>query len=130
MNNKLLLAIAVILAILGTARLLVTYNAQTGKSSTTNIVKNNLKILIYSKSTCMYCIRAKDLLDKNSIPYQMIDLSNNVDLHQKLAAKTGQNTVPYVFVNDQFVGGFNQLKSMEESGQFYEKLSIHDRSTK
>lgn len=130
MNNKLLLAIAVILAILGTARLLVTYNAQTGKSSTTNIVKNNLKILVYSKSTCMYCIRAKDLLDKNSIPYQMIDLSNNVDLHQKLAAKTGQNTVPYVFVNDQFVGGFNQLKSMEESGQFYEKLSIHDRSTK
>jgi glutaredoxin 3 len=130
MNNKLLLAIAVILAILGTAKLLVTYNAQTGKSSTTNVVKNNLKILIYSKSTCMYCVRAKDLLDKNSIPYQMIDLSNNVDLHQKLAAKTGQNTVPYVFVNDQFVGGFNQLKSMEESGQFYEKLSIHDRSTK
>ena len=130
MNNKLLLAIAVILAILGTAKLLVTYNAQRGKSSTTNVVKNNLKILIYSKSTCMYCIRAKDLLDKNSIPYQMIDLSNNVDLHQKLAAKTGQNTVPYVFVNDQFVGGFNQLKSMEESGQFYEKLSIHDRSTK
>ncbi len=121
MNNKLLLAIAVILAILGTAKLLVTYNAQTSKSNTANIVQNNLKILIYSKSTCMYCVRAKDLLDKKSIPYQVIDLSSNVDLHQKLAAKTGQNTVPYVFVNDQFIGGFSQLKSMEESGQFYEK---------
>lgn len=121
MNNKLLLAMAVILATLGTAKLLVTYNTQTSKSGTTHIVKNNLKILIYTKSTCVYCTRAKDLLDKNSIPYQMIDLSSNVDLHQKLAAKTGQNTVPYVFVNDQFIGGYSQLKSMEESGQFYEK---------
>jgi glutaredoxin 3 len=112
---------AVVLAVLGTAKLLVTYNAETSKSSSTSIIKNNLKILIYSKSTCVYCTRAKDLLDKNSIPYQAIDLNSNVDLHQKLAAKTGQNTVPYVFVNDQFIGGFSQLKSMEESGQFYEK---------
>lgn len=121
MNNKFLLVIAIVLATLGVAKLLVAYNAQTSKTSHINIVKNDLKILIYGKSACMYCIRAKDLLDKNSIPYQMIDLSNNVDLHQKLAAKTGQNTVPYVFVNDQFIGGFSHLKSMEESGQFYEK---------
>ena len=40
-------------------------------------------------------------------------------LHQKMADQTGQNTVPYVYVNGEFIGGYKSLKELEESGKLY-----------
>ena len=81
--------------------------------------RSDLKVLLYTKDTCKYCILAKELLDKNTISYEVIELGNNRDLHQKMADQTGQNTVPYVYVNGEFIGGYKSLKELEESGKLY-----------
>ena len=71
--------------------------------------KENIKILLYTKDGCSYCDMAKELLEENRINHEIVDLSFDLDLQKKLIDKTGQVTVPYVFVNDKFIGGYNNL---------------------
>lgn len=89
-------------------------------SENTKIIKlseKNLSVVIYSKANCIYCSEAKELLEKKQINYKEIELSNNKDLHLKLANQTGQTTVPYIFINNSFIGGFQDLQSLENEGK-------------
>ena len=70
------------------------------------------QIIIYSKVGCSYCINAKALLDQKGIKYESVDLDNNPDLYSKLVNQTGQKTVPYIFINDEFIGGYTDLKNL------------------
>jgi glutaredoxin 3 len=70
------------------------------------------KIVLYTKNGCSYCTMAKDLLDKSDAKYDIIDISNNKDLHLKLANQTNQTTVPYVFIDDKFIGGYTELRKL------------------
>ncbi len=114
--NKIFIILAVLLVIFATIKIYSNYvfqdNAQSIKAS-----ENHLEILIYSKEGCIYCINAKNLLDKKQIKYKLIELSNNRDLHLKLASQTGQNTVPYIFINNNFIGGFQKLQALEDNGE-------------
>jgi glutaredoxin 3 len=62
----------------------------------------------------MYCLKTQNILDKKKIKYQTIDLSNNHNLHMELLQQTGQTTVPYIFINNNFIGGFQDLKNLEQ----------------
>jgi glutaredoxin 3 len=73
-------------------------------------------VLIYSKEGCSYCAMAKSLLDQKNIKYEIIELGNNQDLFTKLVNQTGQKTVPYVFIDDKFIGGYQDLKGLDDSG--------------
>lgn len=77
----------------------------------------DLKVLIYSKHECSYCIKAQELLREKFINYEVIELSNNRDLQIKLAEKTGQTTVPYIYINEQFIGGYEDLRKLSEAGK-------------
>jgi glutaredoxin len=44
-------------------------------------------------------------------------LTNNKYLIIKLVSQTGQNTVPYVFVNDEFIGGYQNLLELDKAGK-------------
>lgn len=71
----------------------------------------NKNILLYVKENCIYCRLAKEFLENKSLQYEIVNLSNNYDLHKKLLDKTGQTTVPYIFVDDKFIGGYSELKN-------------------
>lgn len=64
-------------------------------------------VIIYTIPTCSYCIKAKLLLDKKSIPYKEIIV--NDPIKRQLIKKTGQKTVPQIFINDKFIGGYTDL---------------------
>ena len=76
-----------------------------------------MDIIIYSKSGCIFCIKTKELLEENQLHYKQVELSNNRDLHLKLAKQTGQTTVPYIFVNNEFIGGFQDLQNLIKRGK-------------
>lgn len=82
--------------------------------TTGRIANEDSNIVIYSKNACMYCLKTQNILDKKQIKYQTIDLSNNPNLHMELLQQTGQTTVPYIFINDNFIGGFQDLKNLEQ----------------
>ena len=79
-------------------------------------LRTNIKVLVYSKIGCSYCRLTEELLEKNNIPYEVVELTNNKDLIIKLVKQTKQTTVPYVFVNDEFIGGYSHLHALNESG--------------
>ena len=70
-----------------------------------------MKVLIYTKDNCIWCDRAKILLDSKKISYNEIDLSDDSD-RLKFYEKIGDNvkTVPQVFIDDKRIGGFQDLK--------------------
>mgnify|MGYP001337229343 CR=1 FL=1 len=73
------------------------------------------KIKIYSKSECKYCKYAKKLLDSYNLPFQEINLDDDVkrrDFFIKLNRDKNTkdiNTVPQIFINNEYVGGFSEL---------------------
>ena len=70
-----------------------------------------MKVLIYTKDNCIWCDRAKILLESKKISYNEIDLSDDSE-RLKFYEKIGDNvkTVPQVFIDDKRIGGFQDLK--------------------
>ena len=73
--------------------------------------------MIYSKQPCPYCVRAKAFLKEKGIPFVEIDLSNNFDEIEALKKRTNHMTMPQIFVDDMFVGGYTELVSKFQSGE-------------
>jgi glutaredoxin 3 len=79
--------------------------------------KMDTKIVIYTKPTCPYCIKAKDFFKDTGIKYEEIDVSSNDPLRQKLIEQTGSKTVPLIFINDAYIGGCSDMLEMAEDGR-------------
>src|SRR5690606_30902705 len=69
--------------------------------------------------SCPWSGRAITLLEKHKVDYDFVDLEEPEHEHRAtgLAAETHQNTVPYVYLRGQFIGGFNALSEVERLGQ-------------
>lgn len=74
-------------------------------------------VVIYTTPTCPYCIRAKQLLTRKGQAFEEVDVSGNMELRQELQARTKQRTVPQIFINEQHVGGCDDLHALERNGQ-------------
>ena len=72
-------------------------------------------VKIYTTPSCPYCVRAKMLLNNKGVSFEevsMYDVSS--EERQQLAQKTNNyRTVPQIFINDRFIGGYDQLASLE-----------------
>ncbi len=74
---------------------------------------------IYTSSTCPYCNQAKDLFKKLNLSYEEINLDRDPELRMKLSEENkGWRTVPMIFVNDKFLGGYSDVKALHDNGQF------------
>tara|TARA_B100000965_G_scaffold211811_1_gene176975 strand:- start:445 stop:672 length:228 start_codon:yes stop_codon:yes gene_type:complete len=71
-----------------------------------------LKVEIYTKDFCIWCDRAKGLLNAHSIDFNEIDLSEN-DKRAKFYENIGNNvkTVPQIFIDGQRIGGYQDLRA-------------------
>lgn len=74
-------------------------------------------IRIYTTPYCPYCVRAKQLLRNKQATFDEIDVSNDPEQRQALVALTGQRTVPQIFINDQPIGGCDDLFALERAGR-------------
>ena len=61
-------------------------------------------------------MRAKQLFQRKGIAYEEIDVSLDNDLRLQLVARTKQRTVPQIFINDQHIGGCDDLYALERQG--------------
>lgn len=68
--------------------------------------------IIYSKNPCPYCDRAKMLFKHKGIEYTEINaIEHQAEMTQKVTEATGQPpmTVPQIWLEGQYIGGFTQL---------------------
>ncbi len=85
-----------------------------------------MKAIVWSKTPCPYCDQAKSLLTMRGIEYEERNLTEGTwSKEQLLEAVPNARTVPQIFINNQLVGGFNELrKYLEESTGGYGKGQI------
>lgn len=78
-----------------------------------------MSVILYTKTTCPYCINAKRLLESKGVAYEEILFPNlSDDEKEALSQKTnGYRTVPQIFINDVFIGGFDQLNKLNQEGK-------------
>ncbi|MGE0634014.1 MAG: glutaredoxin 3 [Pseudobdellovibrionaceae bacterium] len=74
-------------------------------------------VKVYTTSFCPYCVAAKNFLKERGISFQEIDLSDKPDELRALKARTGLSTVPQIFFNDKLIGGFTDMRALEEDGK-------------
>ncbi len=77
-----------------------------------------VSVIIYSTLTCPYCVHAKNLLKEKGVQFQEYYIDQDSDKRAEMLAKTnGARTVPQIFINGKHVGGFDDLKLMNQMGQ-------------
>jgi glutaredoxin 3 len=82
------------------------------------------KVEIYTKMTCPYCIRAKRLLaDRRA---EVVEYAVDMGGEKKgemIQRAGGRTTVPQIFINDQHIGGCDDLFELQMSGKLAELLA-------
>ena len=74
--------------------------------------------IIYVTPFCPYCVRAKTLLEKLGIPYQVIDISAQSDLREEMVKLAGGRTsVPQIFIDGAHLGGCDDLYALHQAGE-------------
>lgn len=80
-------------------------------------------VTMYTTNYCAFCVAAKNLLKTKEIPFQEVDVSNDPAMRQTLVQRTGRRTVPQIFIGDEPIGGFTELKALSDRGQLEVKLA-------
>ena len=80
-------------------------------------------IKIYCTNWCGPCIAAKNMLDDLGITYKEINIEKEGLSRDDLAKLTGGVTVPQIMINDNPIGGFNDLLQLNQSGKLKELLA-------
>ncbi|MFH1594637.1 MAG: glutaredoxin domain-containing protein [Candidatus Omnitrophota bacterium] len=68
------------------------------------------KVMVYSTPTCPYCIRAKQFLKDNNVPFSDIDVAADPDKGQEMVKKSGQMGVPVFDIEGEIIVGFDKDK--------------------
>jgi glutaredoxin 3 len=72
--------------------------------------KYKAKVEIYTWQTCPFCLRAKWLLWRKGVDYVEYKIDGNAEARNKMADRAnGRRSVPQIFINNQHVGGFDDL---------------------
>jgi glutaredoxin 3 len=75
-------------------------------------------IVIYTKPTCPFCVRAKMLLEQKGVEFTEFDIAAQPGLRDEMIEKAnGGYTVPQIFINDQHIGGCDDMMALEQSGR-------------
>ncbi len=75
------------------------------------------KAVVYSKEYCPYCVQAKNQLKAWGVPTEEIDLTHKPDELLELVQKTGHRTVPQIFIDDIFIGGYTDMMDKKAKGE-------------
>ena len=82
------------------------------------------KIVIYSKTVCPYCVKAKFLLKRKKVEYEEI-LVNSAEIMEEMMEKSGgMKSVPQIFVDGEHIGDCDGIYELDGEGKLDGILGI------
>ena len=82
------------------------------------------KITMYSGDPCPYCGAAKALLKSKNIEIEEFDIWKDATKAKEMLQRTnGKRTIPQMFIDDVYIGGNDELQSLNRSGELDKLLS-------
>ncbi len=81
-------------------------------------------VTIYTTSSCVFCLRAKEYLRSRGVSYEEVDVTGDEVARARLVEQAkGQRTVPQIFVGEVHVGGYTDLVALDRAGRFQPLLA-------
>ena len=75
-------------------------------------------VIVYMGPMCVFCDAAKRLLTKKNIPYKEINIAlDEIKREEMLKKSNGKRTIPQIFIEDFHVGGYEELRALENKGE-------------
>jgi glutaredoxin 3 len=77
-----------------------------------------INVLMYTTAVCPYCINAERLLNAKGVKdINKIRVDLQPKLRMEMMQKTGRRTVPQIYIGDQHIGGFDDLRALDLAGE-------------
>ena len=83
------------------------------------------QVTIYSTRFCVFCVRAKRLLNKKGIEFREIRIDNNRQLRKEMERLSGRSTVPQIFFDEQHIGGYDDMAALDRLGLLDSMLGLN-----
>lgn len=80
------------------------------------------EVKIYTKDPCPYCVRAIQFFTDRKIAFTEYDLTDKPEEIDRIRNETGWRTVPIIMINGTLIGGYSDLKLLDEDGKLEELL--------
>jgi len=75
-------------------------------------------VVIYTSKRCIYCNRAKELLESKKVEYREISVDESQEIVEEAVRRSnGMKTVPQIFIDDLHVGGCDDLIELDKKGK-------------
>ena len=76
------------------------------------------QITVYTRPLCGYCARAVSLLKQKGVDFKEIDAGYDAALRKEMVQRShGANTFPQIFINDDHIGGCDDMMALERAGK-------------
>lgn len=73
-------------------------------------------VIIYTKDNCPYCRLAKELLSSRQVAYEEVRIDLDESKREEMIRLSNRRTVPQIFINNQSIGGYDDLAALAKSG--------------
>ena len=84
-----------------------------------------MKITIYTKDYCPFCIKAKSLLKLKSVEFNEINLNKNPEKFEEMLMRSnGARTVPQIFSTEKYIGDCDKLFELNDKGKLDKLLGV------
>ena len=75
-----------------------------------------MKAKLYTKNSCTFCVQAKTLMNIRGIEFEELNMQTHPEIRNELMEKCEKinispRTVPQIWIDDAYVGGFQELKN-------------------
>lgn len=87
-----------------------------GKTQDCQLKNSSIECIIYASDYCIFCKMAYKILEEKSIKYKKILVDNNAKIWEEIYNKTKKKTVPQIYINNIYIGGFLELNKINISG--------------
>ena len=83
-----------------------------------------IKVEIYTRQNCVYCRRSKDLLRIKGVAFAEYDITNDPLIAAEMRLRSRRQAVPVIFINEDLIGGCNELFDLDERGVLDDMLGL------
>ncbi|AKH68517.1 Glutaredoxin, GrxC family [Spongiibacter sp. IMCC21906] len=74
-------------------------------------------VTIYTTRFCPFCVRAKHVLTNKGVAFKEIPVDGDNAMRRELQERSGQRTVPQIWIGEQHIGGCDELMALDRQGQ-------------
>ena len=86
-------------------------------------MSDETRVTVYGDEHCAYCAAARMLFTRKGVRFEDVVVSRDADRLAEMEARSGRRSVPQIFVGDKHVGGFDELCSLDKSGELDKLLA-------